>query len=188
MATNDLPAESIRDNPSAVAVEQFEKRLDLYTKARLDVLMHPPVETDGEQGELDQLIDAMTAAGDYLIADGAPSGRAVLAKLEIATYHGPLLDTDEFDLIKADIMCLAGLDRSPTFLAPEWIANFERQGGKTMLIHREGEGRVPVLCAPTDSERANDLLSDLANHERAAVDEHLRKVLDPADYRQEVEA
>jgi hypothetical protein len=185
----NMGRDDTKQEPNGRAVEHFDSALALYMGARRNLILDHQAETDDDERErvTDQLIDAITAAEDFVMGYEAPDWRAVLAKLEIATYGARHPATGHMEAVKGDIMRLASLDRSPTFLPLEWLDGFERAGGRTSLVQQE-EGRVAVLSAPTSSARANRMLRDLEDHERAAIGEHLLRYLDPADHGLTVEA
>ena len=159
----------------------FDDALSLYKSARMSLTTFPPAETDAEEDDLEQLADALSAAEDYIFAHKAPDLTAVLAKFEIATFDGRVMEPAWSESIRADLIRLGRIERSPTFIALDWLVHFEQLGGRTALRNINGEIQAVLECPAGPSGAANRVAS-LRPHERAAVDEHLRQVLAPADY------
>jgi len=125
---------------------------------------------------------------DYLMGHAAPCLAGVLAKIEVTAANA---DTDAATVREwlasaaVDLMRLAQIDSSPTFDPFIWMCDFERRGGSTGLIEKDGR-RLTTLSLPLEESlplaNARDALNSLASHERAALDEYLREILRPADF------
>ncbi len=148
------------------AAHHFNDALRLYRDAHREMAVWSPAEDDDDESE--RKADALTAAEDYLLAHNAPDWRALLAKIEVASLDGRLIGHKSMDDIKADIMRLAGIDRSPTFDPFIWANEFEYRGGS---INRKGD--KAVLSCSIDNSFANRMMRKLKPHEREALADYL---------------
>jgi hypothetical protein len=176
MAPQAHPAASM---PRSYPDKTFSSLIDHYREAREDFYLAD------DDTESDRLLNIVSAVEEAIIARPAPDFEGVLAKLEIGTTAGRDLPSEWAEVIRDDLMLLANISQSPTFLPLAWLTDFETSGGKATLSG-SGDAVDPVFNCPADNERTRQMIGDLKHHEAMAIAQHLRGMHDTKGLTREV--
>lgn len=155
------PATPGADSNQDTRAGTFDRALAAYIAART---AHEACADD--DATVDQITyDEMRAAESFLMDCYSPDVRALLVKFEII-HRDEMPPLNYIELLRRDMMKLAGASISPIFIPEGWLSYFRYCGGQARIVGGQ-------LSLSYTGDRAAEIVAGLTAEERNAVTAYL---------------